>query len=291
MATVTATLTPKPLFLQAVGGDTAISYTSEDFRNLTGAIWPRAGLLGALSFRIYQRLAGANWSVDINGGFAVLGNTVSEVDRYLAVNDARVNVALTGFNTAPAATRTHRVFVAVYDKSIVGTEYLAKIVVTEDTGSGAPVPADNPAYYFEVGTFVIAPGQSNIATANITNSGGRAEYGYSPIDLALSGGILSAAGSTNSGPPRYSIAGSTIKLQGGVTHTTGSFAQGTVYSIAVLPDGYRPKYERYCAGVGHNASPWRATVGTNGLIQASFAPSGASTLQWLGLDGITFQMD
>lgn len=288
MATVTATMTPKPYFLQAVGADTPISYTAEDFRNVLGAMWPRSGVSGPLSFRILQRLAGANWSVDINGGFAILGNTATEIDRYLCSNDARVNIPLTGFNTAPAATRTHRVFIAVYDKAVVGTQYLTKVVITEDVGAGAPLPSDSPAYTLEIGSVSIGSGQSNIATANIANYGIHADASYGAYDLALSGGVISGAGGTNGGPPRYSMAGNQIRLSGVAAKSSGNYLAGSTYSMAVLPDGSRPRYERYCAALGAGGNRYRVTVTTAGLIQASAI---GTDMAWLAFDGVTFELD
>lgn len=288
MATVTATLTPKPLFLQAVGADTPISYTAEDFRNILGGVWARTGTIGPYSMRLYQRLAGPNWSVDVNLGFAVLGNSATEIDRYLAICDTRTNIPLTGFNTSPAATRTHRVFVAVYDKAIVGTQYLTKIVITEDTGSGAAVPSDSPAYYLELGSLSIANGQSNIATANISNYALHADSSYGAFDMTLSGGITSGLGTTSGGAPRYACGGNQIRCSGIVTKAAGNYITGTTYSLAVLPDGFRPRYERYCSAVGAGGNRWRVTVGTNGLIQASGI---TNDMAWLSFDGVTFELD
>lgn len=290
MAVVTSTLPYKPLYLQAVGGDTAISYGAYDFRVAFGAIWPRTGALG-VGMRVYPRLAGANWSVDVDQGYAVLGNTSSGYDRYLVWLEARTNLALTGFVTAPASTRTHRVFIAVYNKAVVGTEYAAKLVVTEDTGSGAPVPADNPAYYMELGTFVIAPSQVSVGSANIVNTIRRADQASAAFDLPLGANIVSATGSTNGGPPRYQLAGNRLRFNGVLARSTGDFAQGTVYTLGTLPEGYRPKYERYCAGVAAAANGWRLTVTTAGVCQASFPSSGASTLGWISLDGCSIEID
>lgn len=292
MAVVTSTLPYKPLYLQAVGGDTAISYGAYDFRVALGAIWPRTGTLG-LGMRLYPRSLGANWSVDVDQGYAVLGNTSSGYDRYLVWLEARTNLNLSGvFVTAPAATRTHRVFIAVYNKAVVGTEYAAKLVVTEDTGSGAPVPADNPAYYQELGTFVIAPSQVSVGSANITNTIRRADQASAAFDLPLAANIVSGTTATNGGPPRYQLGGNRVRLNGTLTRSSGDFSPGgNPWTLGTIPEGYRPKYERYCAAVGHTGAPWRLTVTTAGLCQATFPATGNQAITWISLDSCTYEID
>lgn len=293
MAVVTSTLPYKPLYLQAVGGDTAISYGAYDFRVALGAIWPRTGALGA-GMRVLPRSLGANWSIDVDQGYAVLGNTSSGYDRYLVWLEARTNLNLNGvFVTAPAATRTHRVFVAVYNKAVIGTEYAAKLVVTEDTGSGAPVPADNPAYYMELGTFVIAPSQVSVGSANISNTIRRADQASAAFDLPLAANILSGATATNGGPPRYQLGGNRLRFNGTVVRTSGADFLGppNVYTLGTLPEGYRPKYERYCTGVGHNGNTWRLTVRTSGICDATLPPYFGTNISWLSLDGCSIEID
>lgn len=294
MATVTSTLANKPLFLQALGGDTAISYTAAEVRNLLGALMPRTGAVGGSSFRIVQRAAGANWSIDINPGFFVHGNSATESQRYLIRSDATVNLVVSTFNTAPVATRTHRVWINLYDKTVTGSEYVAKLMVTEDTGSGAPAPADSPAYTFELGQFVIAPSQTTVASANITNSGRKAAFGSSNFDLPMASGFISGVAATNGGPPRYAISGSQVHLAGVCVRSTGDFVAGTPYTIGTLPDGYRPRYERYMSGVGYTGYSLRVTVTTAGLVIITVPNIAGATvpdLSWVSLDGCVFEID
>lgn len=289
MATVSSTLANQPLFLQAVPPDAEIEYTATQMRLLTGAVFPRTGGVGGTAFRIMPRVAGANFSVDIMPGFAVAGSTSASVyDRYLAYLPTRTNIPLTGFNTAPAATRTHRVFLGIYDKQVLGTEYAGKLIVTEDTGSGAPLPADNPAYTLELGTFTIAPSQANVGSADITNSGRKADLGEAAIALPMNAGFVS--GGTPGGPTMYALTGNTVKLSGTVNRTPAADFAASTYSIATLPSGYRPRYQRYVAGVGESGNPYRLTINTTGIIQATL-PTGTPDLLFIALDGCQFEID
>lgn len=295
MATVTSNLTNKPLFLQALGGDTAISYTAAEVRHLLGAVFPRTGVIGASGFRITQRGAGANWSIDVAPGNFIHGSSGIETGRYLLHSDSTVNISVATFNTAPAGTRTHRVWINVYDKVVIGTEYIAKLMVTEDTGSGAPAPADSPAFQYELGQFTISPSQTSVQTAHITNAMRKAGFGTFQYDLPLATNFISGAASSNGGPPKYSLNGSIVHLSGTVARTSPTvFAPGTVYTIGTLPIGFRPKYIRYMAGIGYTGYHYRCGVYDDGTLQISVPDIAGATvpnLTWISLDGCSFEID
>lgn len=291
MATASLTLlqadnvtTHHPLYLQAVSGDTALTYSADDFRELVQALVGRAGRLkDASSLWVSQRLAGANFSVDVWAGAAMVG------DGYVVTNYARRNVPLTGFNTSPVATRTHRVLLCVYDKAVSGTAYEARIAVTEDTGSGAPDPSDNPTAILELARFTIASGQTSVADANITMTASRGTLGTTATTFTFSAGFSDATSITG-GVVRYWVAGNTVRLQGTVKRTSGDFIAGTGYVIGNLAAQYRPKYPRYLAGVGYVGRTFRLAVGTNGDVTVSSASTGGD-LQWVSLDGLSYEID
>ncbi len=164
MADVTVALDHPVLFQSAAEGDTEIEYSAVQFRALPGALFYGQGVARYGELRMEQRAAGANWSVDILAGRALVGGPTG-YDMYVVVLAETLNVPLTGLNTEPAAERTHRVFVAVADELVSGTGYGASIVVTEDTGSGAGEP--DAVAFIELGTITIAPGQSSILDAHL----------------------------------------------------------------------------------------------------------------------------
>lgn len=292
MATVSATLDVKPFFLQAVPGDPAVEYTATDMRLMLGAMFPRNGVVGT-GLRVSQRATGgAGWAVDVAPGWHLAGNS-TDPERYLVRNPTVQTLTLTGFVTNPAATRTHRVWINVYDKSAIGSEYAAKLMITEDTGSGAPVPTDNQLFAMELATFSIAPAQANVTDANITNVVRHAGQGTLDLTIPLQSGVAGPQGTIVGGTPRYSLQGSTVTLSGVITRATGDFLSGSVYTVATLPVGFRPKTNRYCAAVGESAVPLRITINPAGQIALSsmsstFLPPAYSHVS---LDGISFELD
>lgn len=293
MATVVDSthLTYKPMYLQAVTGDAALNYTAEEWRNFVGAVFPKTGILG-MGFRIYPYASGANWSVDISPGFAVVGDSVNEFDRYLCFNPARFNVSINGvFNTAPTATRTHRVFLTVYDKQVSGSLYTNRIVITEDTGAGAPLPADGQSYYLELGQFTIASGQSNVNTANITNSAQHAGIGNSPQNLPLLSNVQNGtqALTSGAGPARYQIRGSAVVLSGSVQPNGTTWTAGNTYTIGTLPPEAAPKYRRCVAAAGPSGHIVRYSITPDGKIDMEWADSYNPSHAYL--DGVTFELE
>lgn len=286
MATATATM-GKTLFLQAAGGDTAISYDAIDLRLVAGAVWPKAGSCRLNDFRVAQKTA-PGWAVTINGGFYIVGGSTAH-DRYIVYNSAQTTITLTdfGFVTNPAATRTHKVYLSVYDKLAMGTQYTSKINITEDTGSGAPVPSDNPVKSELLATFTIAPGQSNVLDSHITNVAPKASMGVTQADVPLASGYISGEPSTQGGPPRYAVVGAQVRLCGTVAKSSGDFTTATV-TIATLPVGARPKYQRYLGALAAGGMPYRLTVNTDGTMQVSELTASRS---WISLDNCVFEID
>lgn len=152
-----------PLYLQAVGGDAAIVYAAQDYRELVTALWPNGGQIRAGDFLMTQRAAGANFSVDIATGFGVIRDVDSPTTSALVRTTGVVNLATP---TAPGsgATRIHNVVAEVLDKQASGTLYGWRFHLLEDTGSGTPA---TPAGSFQLGTISISVGQGSVLTANI----------------------------------------------------------------------------------------------------------------------------
>jgi hypothetical protein len=260
-------------------------------RLFVGVVFPRPGVVGTSGFRVYPRDVGPNWSIDINPGFAVVGTAVTGIERYLCYIPTRRNIALTGFNTAPTATRTHRVFLAVYDKAVLGSEYTSRVVVTEDTGSGAPVPTDNPAFYMELATFTIGPGQSNVNTANITNTAPHAAYGYNLANISLGTGVVSAYPDLAIGPPTYAMQGSQVRFAGGVKPATGTWTNGATVNLGSIPVQYAPRYQRYLPLTGTNGAHCRLTVAPTGALTLLIDPNVVVPVTFVALDGAAFELE
>lgn len=302
MASIYEVLEHKPLFLQAVAPDDPIEYSAADMRLLAGAIWPRTGIITNDAFNVTQRANAAGWAIDVAPGMAVLGDSGGgTADRYLVAQQQTVTIDLIGnsapmtdINTGPSALRTHRVWLAVYDRTKSGTLYEGRIIVTEDTGAGAPTPgaADgNPSHVLQIASFGIAPGQVNITNNHVVNSVRHASFGSSHNTIPISDNIVVGP----PGTPRVIRSGTGARLQGGFKRLSGNnFTAGASYILGRLTEPYRPIMNRYLvAPAGHAANvsafTYRLTVTTDGNLEADI-PDGY-TPNWLGLDGCTYELD
>jgi len=296
LATVSYDLPLSPLMLEAVVGDDAIVYNASDVRLMLGAMYPRPGRIGlGDALWLYPRAAGANWSVDVQAGQAVIqGNASSYTpERYLVTLAERTNLSLAAFNTAPTVTRTHAVYVAVDNKETSGTTYGARLVVTEDTGAGAPVPTASWAR--QLGTVTIAPAQSNIADTHLSTFMLRASTGTFAFNVELPNvGIY--AGFTGGSPygspdPRFSLTGNTVRMSGAVRRTSGNFAVGTTYTIGRMPVGYRPRHYRLGLATASGPNIARVTIGTDGDIAITPYGANLSGMEYVQFDSIAYEID
>jgi hypothetical protein len=177
LSTANAVMSDYPLLLQASGGDAAISYTGPDFRQLIDVV-TQAGVCTMGAFRVTQRGAGANLSVDIAAGQAVVtGTSVTRQGKFVCDSTGTVNMATI---TVPGTgTRTHRVILRARDKQASGTAYGWSLEVLEDTGSGMPAL---PASAIDLASISVAAGTGSITNAMITD---RRSYACPSIPLSV----------------------------------------------------------------------------------------------------------
>lgn len=307
MATASVVMTRKPLFIQAATGDTAIEYDGYLMRLLVGAIWARTGIITNDAFKITQRAAGADLSIDLAPGFAVLGPTDgTSPDKYLVYQGSTLNLPLTGFTTSPAGLRTHKVWLAIYDKQKMsaGTLYEGQVMATEDTGAGAPTPTNalfpGLVNAQQLGTFTLTTGQSTVQTAQITNSIRHANLGGSHSSITINAGFVDGSATLSVASPKAIRSGTTVKLQGAIRKTAlADFTPGS-YIIGTVGDTFAPSVPRYVlapAGSAANvtAFAYRLTISTSGMLSADIPagytnPAGGGP-DWLGLDGVNYEID
>lgn len=283
MATQVATLAATPFFLQAGADDPLIYYTAADFRRLIGAIWNRPGIVTGNAYYVSQGDT-VGWRVKVGGGFCVFGN-------YLVYNPSAITVELSTFDTTPSSTRTHRVYVAVYDKLVSGNEYAGKVVVTEDVGSGAPAPPNATAYLL-IATVTISPNQTSIRTEHIKDRRTHASNGtgYTVLDLAAN--MVDAKAETGTATVRCDYVNGTIRLSGSIRRT-GNFTAGGTHLLTTLPSAFWPgnvKYLAASATASSNALPSvQIKVLVTGEIYAIIPET--FTPHTIYLDGLTFEVD
>jgi hypothetical protein len=278
-----------PLFMQAVAGDPEIDYSAADFGRILQSVWRTPGVIGSTDFHV-QQADTPGWAIKILPGRAMIG-------RYLVTLDTAITIDVSALNTSPAATRFHRVYLAVSDKVSGDTEYSARIKVAEDFGAGANPPVN--ASVFLLATFTISPGQSNIQNAQIAAVPGNASYAEDLINLFTAGylasGVVSAYVDINS-PPRARYGMGRVQLSGGVMQSGGARFTAASTVIGTLPYNLRPYYTVWCPaacsddlGTGSGSLYYRLNIAPSGVMTADL-PTGV-TPKYLMLDGISYEVD
>lgn len=294
MANVLSTLSTQAFPMGAYPGDPDIDFEADYERWLLGMLFDRHGI-GQIGELALAQNGGGSWSFTIApGNIIVPGYTTAE--RYFVRLNSTLTVDVSTLNTAPAAIRTHKVYVAVYDKNYAGSEYAAKIFVGEDTGSGSPSPTGSPVGSTQIGQFTISPSQTSILTAHITNNPVYADRGAPYNNLTYAGGFVDPTSGVN--PMQYQRVGNKVYLRGRVGRTAGAlFAAGTTYTVCTLPTTLRPPGSRELyfstgADISVAADPGtaRVHVSNSGALNVRAATSTGNQPGWIALDGIHYDM-
>lgn len=163
-----------PLYMQAGGGDTPFDVSAQLDRQLFMALFRTEGVappIGANAlltsgFKVTQRAAGANFSVDISVGIGIVdGDDVANQGRYMVWSDAVENVAIP---TPAAGTRTHRVVAQVRDKLHNGawSTYDWTFLAVPDTTGVLPAL---PATALELAQVPVAPSDTAVFNSAIVD--------------------------------------------------------------------------------------------------------------------------
>ncbi|SFO14397.1 hypothetical protein SAMN04489713_104260 [Actinomadura madurae] len=153
--------------MQAAEGDEALvdEYAAIDDRQVLLSLWSTEGAIGS-GLEVTQRSAGANFSVDVAAGLAIVtGDDVAGQGTYLVRSDAVENVTIP--SPPGAGERIHRVVAQVKDKlhnSGDWSTYEWTIDVLEDTGSGTPTLTDSA---ISLALVTVAAGQASVTNADI----------------------------------------------------------------------------------------------------------------------------
>lgn len=282
MASVSTPLAMRGLFLEAQGTDPPLYYTAAEYRYLASGVWTSAGVLQREGFKISQGpdLVGQPWAITVAAGHALVDYAGSN-QRFLLRSVGDVVIDLAGkINTAPTATRTHAVYLVVWDTA---GHYGAEYLVSEDVGAGAPVPS-GVAGYLKIGSFTIASGQANIKDVNIANLFPPATFGHDRTPQASAllaqpnwGGVIppgfNAFTAAQWPPVTFSLP---VSRQAYVTigahmHGPGGGASGDYYAV-----GYRFSINPTYSGLSYSDS--RGAVMAEAGIRV--AASKRLLLQW-----------
>lgn len=298
MATVEYTLVNAPYFLQVATG-APLYYSAQNFREFTSALLRRPGILGASQFRVVPT-TDIGWSVKVTAGYVNIpgvnagsqnlgGNYVA----YLPTGSADI---LLPMRPPGSGTRTHKVFAAVFDPLYQGNATVAKIIVSEDTGAGAPDPV-GAAGFLQLGTVAMSTGQSNIQTANIVNTAQHGGSGGNGTLVTLANGIANDGFAAGANWLRAKYRDGTVRYSG-VIRKADDTAFGNTADIVIgtSPPDLIPARTQYLTGVcSRNVTgaigtmTWQFTVATNGNLIARVPPGNAPLN--LIFDGMTYDLD
>lgn len=293
---VSTTLANAPFFLQKdVGDGDPIYYSAADFRRFFNGVLPRSGILGSSHFLVTQA-DNVGMAIKVNSGFA----NVAGLYLVHLPNDLTINLG--SFAANPPATRTHKVFLSVYDEQTTSVGgYGANIDVMEDTGAGANYPPSTTSAYLQLATITVAPNQQNIQNANIVNTvrhGGMAgEYVY--LAPYLNTGFDTAGSDADTSDFRARYENGRVFLSGAVKRTGGTaFANGSSYDFGVMHSNLRPARTKYITGPcsiydsqsdSTGTYTWRLSITKDGVMNARL-PTGTGP-QYLLFDGMSYDLD
>jgi len=156
-----------PLFLQGDGAGSA-PYSARLTRQLVANVFTE-GILGAGSFEVTERGAGANFTVDVAAGVAVVqGDDESNQGKYLAISTATENV------TVPAApgsnSRYDLVVLQINDPQAGGDAGDdATLEVVAGTADAAPTPPTLPDSALLLATLLVTSSHVSIEDSDITD--------------------------------------------------------------------------------------------------------------------------
>ena len=149
-----------PLILEAVGGDTAITFSARQLRTIMDAVWSAEGVVTSADLLPSARAAGANMSVDVSAGMVVVqGDSIAAQGKYVARSTAVANLTI---SAAPGSgTRTDLIVAQLSDKQADGGSAYswAPIVLTGTTTV--------PASAVELGRVNVPTGTASIVAGNL----------------------------------------------------------------------------------------------------------------------------
>ncbi len=159
----------QPLYLQALTGDTAISYTAQDFRRAVAALNPNEGTVNEFDLVVSPRAAGANMSVDVAAGRALVnGTSIANQGIYAVQSTAVENVPIATANSTNP--RIDLIVAQVYDKQADGgTRYGWQPIAVAGTPATSPAPPATPNSALVLAHVRVAAGATSIVASNITD--------------------------------------------------------------------------------------------------------------------------
>lgn len=145
------------------------AYPAEDDRRLIATIFSDSeGIILPTDLAVSQRGAGANMSVDVAGGRAVVkGDQATYEGSYFMENRGVTNLTIAAAD--PTNPRVDRVIAEVLNQEYSGVSNLWRLRVMTGTPAGSPVAPTLPVNAISLATVAVAALAGSIVNANITN--------------------------------------------------------------------------------------------------------------------------
>jgi hypothetical protein len=156
----------QPAFFLA---DAAVSHDAEGFRRFSALLTEDgSGVYGSTDMAVTQRGAGANMSVDVAGGRAIIpGSEATYQGSYFVENRGTQNVTITASD--PTNPRIDRIVARVRDDAYSGSSNDWDIIAVAGTPAGVPSAPSAPNNAISLATVAVAASATSITNANITS--------------------------------------------------------------------------------------------------------------------------
>jgi hypothetical protein len=156
----------KPIWQDNAGTGVPASYTAAADRTFIAAAFPYSGVIGVNDLKCSQRALGADSSVDVSIGRAIIYATGSTDKAYFTnVSGTIANVALPA---APVSnSQLHRVWLQINDSTVSGAVDSAAFIVTSGTVSASP---STPAAPSGGPSLLLAQVSRSVGVATVLNA-------------------------------------------------------------------------------------------------------------------------
>ena len=295
----------------ASDGAGAVEYTSNDWRTLQTELFTE-GVLGSDSFEVTERALGANMTLDITAGVAVLeGDDAANQGRYMVREDTATLSAVTIPTAHPSNPRIDLVGIQLRDPSEGGSAGRDSIFdVVQGTAASSPAAPTAPDSFLVLASVLVPAGAVAIEDADIADARVHATLAHD--DVIADGSITVAKMAANSVDSDQYVDGSidsahladaavtNAKMAGPSSGTTGNVrytrvggivgvatAEAGMSGAVTIPADWRPSQSMRVPAVvelsdGDTYPGW-VTIASTGVItrtKVSSAPSGSVVNAW-----------
>lgn len=262
-------------------GAGAVTYTANEWRTLVTNLFGE-GVLGAGSFEVTERAAGANMTLDIAAGVAALtGDDAAGQGRYLIRDDAADTEAVTITTAHSTNPRIDLVGIQLNDPSEGGAAGRnAVFAVVTGTAASSPSAPAVPDSFLTLASVLVPAGATSIEDADITDARTHAAlahdglldsvFGATPgVPTAFtpaftSTGTAPTLGSGSSAAGKYATVAQVVSGVGRIVFGSSGVAAGTGSYRVSLPVAASTTHQTVSTGPGNGS-----VIGTGTFVDDS----------------------